>query len=315
MKSENKRRARKTTFSILCKIPQNMLQYKPMAQDYIPKIRGYSLSDFHDFDTCAFKFLVKHDLDKKYEIGKGSPQMALGVLLDRAIKEIHRNREKGSYKAPIDRLVNSVKYASELIIKEEKTSNKHPNFSTAVVEFFTDDVIKAAQSTLKNYLMQINLKFRPAIFDIEFCKKNIEIGKEKYVLWGGPDTLEEGDDGLPEIIDYKSRQDIAKGKQNMDMDLMPKMYTLLVAEDLLKKGYKKARFKVVFWQDPLDASFVRDFDLENLSEIEELFKEKIRNILANKQISFCMLPYCEACNNEKADEFVEMLEGMGYSLG
>src|SRR3990167_8293050 len=206
-----------------------MLQYKPMAAGYIHTIRGYSLSDFHDYDTCVFKFLVKHDLQKKYEIGRGSPQMALGVLLDRAIKEIHRNRGKGSY--------------------------KHPNFSTAVVEFFTDDVVAAAENTLKNYLTQIDNKFRPAIFDIDFCKKVLEIEGEKYVLWGGPDTLEMGGDKMPEIIDYKSRQDLAKGKQNMDMDLMPKLYTLLLAEDLLKKGFKKARFKVVFWQDPKDESF------------------------------------------------------------
>lgn len=292
-----------------------MVQYKPMARDFIPKIRGYSLSDFHDYDTCVFKFLVKHDLDKKYEIGKGSPQMALGVLLDRAIKEIHRNRDKGSYKAPIERLVGSVKYASELIIKEEKASNKHPNFSTAVVEFFTVDVTQAAQSILRNYLTEIKGEFRKAISDIEFCKKTIEINKEKYVLWGGPDTLEMGKDGMPEIIDYKSRQDIAKGKLNMDMDLMPKLYTLLLQEDLLNKGFKKARFKVVFWQDPKDESFSEVFDLEDLSKIEEIFKEKIRKITASKEIIFCMLPFCEACNNEKADEYVEMLEGMGYSLG
>ena len=48
-------------------------------------------------------------------------------------------------------------------------------------------------------------------------------------------------------------------------------------------------------------------------EIDHL--KKIRKITANKEISFCMLPFCEACNNEKADEYVEMLEGMGYSLG
>lgn len=292
-----------------------MIQYNPMATDYIPAIQGYSLSDFHDYEACVFKFLVKHDLQKKYEIGKGSPQMALGVLLDRAIKEIHRNRNKGSYKAPVERLVKSVKYAADLIRKEEKASSKHPNFSTAVVEFFTEDIILAAENTLKNYLTQINNQFRPAIFDIEFCKKIIEIDKEKYVLWGGPDTLEMGQDGLPEIIDYKSRQDIAKGKLNMDMDLMPKLYTLLLAGDLLKKGFKKAKFKVVFWQDPKDESFAREFNLEDLSQVEELFKEKIKGILANKEITFCMLPFCEACNSEKADEYVAQLEGMGFKLG
>lgn len=292
-----------------------MFQYKPMAHDYIPKIRGYSLSDFHDYDTCVFKFLVKHDLDKKYEIGKGSPQMALGVLLDRAIKEIHRNRQKGSYAAPVERLVNSVKYAAKLIRDEERTAKQRPNFSTAVVEYFNDDVIETAENVFRNYYAQIEGKFKRAIDDIDFCKKYLKIDNENFVLWGGPDTLEMGMDGMPEIIDYKSRLDLTKGKQNMDMDLMPKLYTLLLAEDLIKKGFKKARFKVVFWQDPKDESFAKEFNLEDLSEVEELFKEKISGILSNKEITFCMLPFCEACNSEKNEEYIAQLEEMGYSLG
>lgn len=284
-----------------------------MSTDYIPTIRGYSLSDFHDFDSCIFKFLVKHHLGKKYEIGKGSPQMALGVLLDKTIKVIHSFGEK-SYQATPERLIGAVRYSAKKIIEEENISPKHPNFNTATVEFLTEEVLIAAENTLLNYLTQIQA-LRKSLGEVSFLQKTVEVDGEKYKLWGGPDTLEIGDDGLPEIIDYKSRQDIAKGKQNMDMDLMPKMYTLLMAEGLLQKGYKKARFKVKFWQDPLDETFAQDFDLENLSEIEELFKEKIKKINENKQIDFCMMQYCEACNSDKSDDFVAELEKMGYSLG
>ena len=282
-----------------------------MASNFLPKIRGYSLSDFHDYDSCVFKFLVKHNLDKKYEIGKGSPQMALGVLLDKTIKNIHK---RSAYDYPLKRLLKGVRFSVEEI-KQEEQSKPRPNFNTATVEFLTEDVILAAEQVLQNYYQQIEGKFKQKIADIGFYQKTIEIDGDKYKLWGGPDTLEMAKDGMPEVIDYKSRQDIAKGKQNMDMDLMPKLYTLLLAEDLLKRGFKKAMFKVVFWQDPKDESFAQVFDLENLSSVEELFKEKIRKIIANKEIIFCMLPFCEACNSGKADEYVEMLEGMGYSLG
>jgi hypothetical protein len=289
-----------------------MIQYKLMGYDYIPTIRGYSLSDFHDFDTCIFKFLVKHHLGKKYEIGKGSPQMALGVLLDKTIKVIHSYGEK-SYRATPERLVGAVRFSAKKIIVEEKQSPKHPNFNTATVEFLTEEVLIAAENALLNYLTQIKT-LKKSLGEITFLQKTVEIDGEKYKLWGGPDTLEIGDDGMPEIIDYKSRQDIAKGKQHMDMDLMPKMYTLLMTEELLNKGYKKARFKVKFWQDPLDESFAQDFDLESLVEVEDLFKEKIRKINQNKLIDFCLMQYCEACNSDKSDDYVAELEKMGYSL-
>lgn len=288
-----------------------MFQYKPMARDFIPKIKGYSLSDFHDYDSCVFKFLVKHDLDKKYEIGKGSAQMALGVLLDKTIKNIHK---RPAYDYPLKRLLKGVRFSAEEIKKEEQ-SKPRPNFNTATVEFLSEDVILAAEQVLQNYYQQIEGKFKQKISDIGFYQTILDIDGDKYKIWGGPDTLEMGEDGMPEIVDYKSRQDIAKGKQNMDMDLMPKLYTLLLSGDLLRKGFKKARFKVVFWQDPKDQSFAREFNLEDLSEVEELFKEKIKAILGSKIITFCMLPYCEACNSEKSEEYVAELENMGYSLG
>jgi hypothetical protein len=281
---------------------------------YIPKINGYSLTDFHDFDECKFRFFVRHDLDHKYEIASGSEQMALGVILDRAIKEVHRNREKGSYKAPVERLVKSVRYAVKLIQEEEKNSPKRPNFSTAVVGYFTEDVIVTAESIFKNYCEQMEGKFKQAIFDIGFCKWVLKVGDQEFVLWGGPDTVEMGLDGIPEVIDYKSRQNITSGKTRMDMELMPKMYMLLTLNDLRKLGFKKARFKVIFWQDPQEETFFEEFDLSQVSELENIFADKIKIILDQKEIDCCGGKYCDACNSEKREEFIKELNDKGFKV-
>jgi len=238
--------------------------------------------------------------------------MALGVLLDKTIKIIHSFGEK-SYQATPERLIGAVRYAAKKIIEEEKQSPKQPNFNTATVEFLTEEVLTAAENIFVNYLKEIKA-LNKSLGGVPFLQKTVKIDGERYKLWGGPDTLEMGEDGIPEIIDYKSRQDITKGKQNMDMDLMPKLYTLLMSENLLKKGYKKARFKVKFWQDPLDESFSIEYNLEDLLEVEEIFKEKIKKIKQNKQISFCLLQFCEACNHPESDDFMTQLENLGYSL-
>ncbi len=281
---------------------------------YIPKINGYSLTDFHDFEECKFRFFVRHHLDHKYEIAKGSDQLALGVLLDRAIKEVHRNKDKGSYKAPIDRLVKSVRYAEKLIREEEKNSPKCPNFSTAVVEYFTEDVIKTAEFLFHNFCTQLQGNFKEAIFDVGFCKWNLKVGNEEFVLWGGPDTVEMGKDGVPEVIDYKSRQNISRGKDGMDMDLMPKLYMLLTCQELLKRGFKKARFRVVFWQDPLEEGFYEDFDLHQIRDHEKIFAEKIEKILKQKEIDYCGGQYCDACNFAKRDDFLAELKAKGFEV-
>ena len=281
---------------------------------YIPKINGYSLTDFHDFEECKFRFFVRHHLDHKYEIAKGSDQLALGVLLDRAIKEIHRNKDKGSYQVPVERLVKSVRYAEKLIREEEKNSPKHPNFSTAVVEYFTEDVIKTAEFLFHNFCLQKQRKFKEAVFDVGFCKWNLKVGGEEFVLWGGPDTVEMGEDGIPEVIDYKSRQNISRGKDYMDMDLMPKLYMLLMLNELQKRGFKKARFRVVFWQDPLEEEFYQDFDLQQVQEFENIFAGKIETILKHEEIDYCGGQYCDACNYEKKNDFMAELKDKGFKI-
>ena len=278
---------------------------------YVPPINGYSLTDFHDFDDCKFRFLVRHHLGKKYEIAKGSRQMALGVLLDRAIKEIHKYK---GYHHPVERLSNSIRYGRDLIVKEEKESKKRPNFNTAVVGFFDEDIMLAAEQVFKNYYLQIEGKFQQSLFHVDFCKWYLDVGGESFVLWGGPDTVEMGKDGIPEVIDYKSRVDIGKGKKYMDMELMPKMYMLLTKKQLQSFGFEKARFKVVFWQDPKDESFVQEFDLNNLQKEEELFREKIAKITNTKSYDYCAGQYCDACNFSEKDAFIRELSQLGYTL-
>lgn len=278
---------------------------------YVPPLNGYSLTDFHDFDDCKFRFFVRHHLGKKYDIAKGSKQMALGVLLDRSIKEIHKYK---GYKHPVDRLVNSIKYSHDLIKKEEQTSPKHPNFNTAVVQFFDDDIVTMAEQVFRNYHAQIQGNFQQSLFHVDFCKWFLDVDNETFVLWGGPDTVEMGKDGIPEVIDYKSRMDVGKGKKYMDMELMPKMYILLVAKELQKLGFQKARFKVVFWQDPLDESFSEVFDLNQLSDHEDIFRQRIKNIVKTSDYEYCAGQYCDACNYEERKAFIEELAQKGYKV-
>ncbi|MBI3485433.1 hypothetical protein HY025_00650 [Candidatus Daviesbacteria bacterium] len=141
--------------------------------------------------------------------------------------------------------------------------------------------------------------------------------------------MELGEDGTAEIVDYKSREALAfnsekvqnyKSRENLekeisfDMDLMPKIYTLLCSENLLKKGYKKARFKVRIWQDPLQESFFEEFDLTAMNGAEFLFKQKIANILKTREIKFCEKSFCKACKSPKRDEYLSKLKSLGLNV-
>jgi hypothetical protein len=278
----------------------------------VQKINSYSLTDFHDFEDCSFRFFVRHHLDKKYLISKGSPQLSLGVLLDKTIKNIHKYK---AYDKPQERLIKAVRFSAKEILEAEARNPKKPNFDTQTVKFLNEEILTAAESIFANYLNGVKGGIKKSLGEIGFCKKYLKIDDTFYCLWGGPDTLEEGNDGIPEIIDYKSRQDIAKGKQYMDMELMPKMYTLLVADTLLKRGYKKARFMVRFWQDPKEESFAQEFDLENLTEHEDLFKEKIQEILKAEETQFCITEFCDACNYVTKDQFaLDLKNKFGISI-
>lgn len=282
--------------------------------DGIDRKHSFSLTDFHDFEDCSFRFFVYHHLGlgKKYELAEGSFQMALGSLLDETIKLFHKSK---SYGQPPAYITNLIQASSNKMIEKVATQSS-PSFYSAIKPFLNDELYKKATEVFINYYKSLDYKIKEQVVEPGFCEWIIEdkdpssqdSSGQAFKLWGGPDAIEKGEDGLPEVCDYKSRENVEKGKEWMDMDLMPKMYVLLCCKKLLDAGFKKARFVVRFWQDPLDISFSEEFDLETASDYEKIFKAKIKNILENSSLTFCEKPFCKACQSEKRSMFIKELE-------
>jgi len=279
--------------------------------DGIPRTHSFSLTDFHEFDYCPFRFFVFHHLGKKYEMAEGSRNLALGSLLDASIKLFHKTKSYGQPKEYIKNLIQAS--CNKMMEKVAKQSS--PSFYSAIKDFLNDDLCEEAAAIFINYYKALDLKIKPAIMEVGFCEWVIETDDpstgrsgQVYKLWGGPDTLEMGEDGIPEVVDYKFRENIEVGKDNMDMDLMPKIYMLLVCNKLLEKGYKKARFVVRFWQDPKDDSFFEEFDLERVRDFEDIFKERIEEIFNTSVFKFCEKGFCKACKSDQRTLFLKELE-------
>src|SRR5258708_772072 len=199
--------------------------------DGIPKINCYSLTDFNDFESFPFRFLIRHHLDRKYEIDESSPQVAVGNLLDQSIKKFHKFN---FYGCDVSQIVGLVRAAARNMREEvEDAREKGKNhFYAATMPFLTQDVVNQAIEIFQNYYQKRNKKIRRALAEVGFCEYIIKTETGTFKLWGGPDTLEVGDDGMPEVVDYKSRQDIVKGKANLDINLMSKIYVLLCMQKL-----------------------------------------------------------------------------------
>src|SRR5487761_1220583 len=101
------------------------------ARENIPKIRCFSLTDIHEFDYCPFRFFVKHHLDKKYEIDESNPKVALGVLLDEAIKRFHDSKSYGMGEEYLTNLV----MASYNHIRDEGTRKGPKSFNGVHLPF------------------------------------------------------------------------------------------------------------------------------------------------------------------------------------
>lgn len=275
-----------------------------MAFNDVKRIYCFSLGDFHDFEKCYFSFLVKHHLQKKYEIAEGSFNSAVGSLLDLAIKKLHLSK---AYHQPLDYLLSSLFKAAESDIREASEREGPHSFYGSTVKFLTDEALEKARDIFKNYFLRRKGKINKAILNKKFWECVLE-GEKVFKIWGGPDTLEMGEDGIPEIVDYKYFEDAQKGRDNLDMDLMPKLYTLLCASELLKIGYKRVRFRVRSWTDPLDESLYEEFDLQTTSLLKDYFKHKISKILSVSEISFCGKAYCKACNCDQKTEWIKKLQ-------
>ncbi len=289
--------------------------------DGIERVNCFSLTDFHDFECCPFRFFVKHHLGKKYEIEESSEAMALGILLDLAIKKFHTSK---AYGQPPTYLANLVMAAFNEI-GDKVAKNPGASFYSGILPFLTDELVAKATEIFQSYYSAFDFKIKQSFGEVGFCEWIIQTedlpagrqGGRQFKLWGGPDCFELGEDGIPEIVDYKSREDVEKGKDNMDMDLMPKMYTLLCCKKLLELGYKQARFVVRFWQDPLEDSFYEEFDLADVSSLEQIFRQKIDRIMNTIEIKFCDSSYCRGCKHADREKFLYELEkhGIRYLKG
>ncbi len=275
--------------------------------DGIERIDCFSLTDFYDFERCPFRFFVKHHLGKKYDIEAASEAMALGILLDLAIKKFHSSKAYGQPAAYLRNLVMAA--FNEVCDKVAKNSGA--SFYSAIMPFLTDELLHKATEIFITYYSALDFKIKQSFAEVGFCEWIIQTEGRVFKLWGGPDCFEMGEDGIPEIVDYKSREDVEKGKDNMDMDLMPKLYTLLCCKKLQQLGYAKARFVVRFWQDPLEDSFYEEFELSDVKSLELIFKQKIDQIVNTIEVKFCESPYCSGCKHADKNKFLHELEKQG----
>ena len=278
--------------------------------DGIPHTRSFSLTDIHDFDQCIFRFLVRHELERKREIDESSPKMCIGTILDEAIKLYHLSAKNSFDPNYIDFLVRgAVRHIRESVEKKGERS-----FYYKHSQYLSEPLIQQAVDIFKNYYIKLDGKIKKSIGRVGFCEYIFESNSKKVKLWGGPDTYEEGEDGVPEVADYKYHEDPKKGVLRLDMDLMPKMYMVLSAGDLLKIGYKKARFVIRQWNNPKDETLKEEFDLNSLGSVISFLQSKIEPILENKKISFCERSFCLACSSEKREEYLNELENLGFVM-
>lgn len=251
-----------------------------------------------------------HHLDKKYELEEGSPQMALGSILDEAIKKLHLT---GQYDCPKEELKNYVMASVRFIREKAAQAGGKPSYFSGIVPHITPEVIERAVEVFMEYCHKKDGGIHRSFGPVEFCKWPLEIDGEKFQLWGWPDAYEIDEFGGIEIVDYKSRENIERGKEFMDMELMPKIYALLASPFLISEGVHKAKFIVRFWQDPNEESFFEDFDLEEVSKYEDLFRDQIKNILNTKELSYCEKTFCKPCRDNKREEFMLELQKLGFA--
>lgn len=281
-------------------------------QNDISKIRCFSLGDFHDFTFCPFRFFVNHHLGKKYELAEGSEALALGSLLDMAIKKLHAAK---AYNLPVDYLPNLIKGAQSHI-REQAAKEGARSFYGPIIPFLTEAVILKAQEIFKNYYLGVGGRVKMAIHKNKlkpFWKYTIQ-ADEPLVLWGGADGIELGEDGLPEVVDYKYYQEKGVSYYKLDMDLMPKLYTLLAARELIELGFTKARFILRLWNDPKNNDFYEEFDLTTINQLEPFFIGKIEKILRTTSLSFCNKDFCKACKSDKRGDWIKELR-VKFNLG
>jgi hypothetical protein len=275
-----------------------------MAFNDIDRLYCFSLGDFHTYDKCSFDFLVRHHLQKRYELEEGNKNLAIGNILDLVMKIIHRSK---AYNQPLDYILNSIFKAAENEIRYKVQRAGSKSFYGTTIPFLTEENMNIAREIFKRYYELKKGKFNRGVLNERFWECMLE-GEQILKLWGGPDALEMGEDGIVEVVDYKYFEDPQRGRDNLDMDLAPKLYTLLCSEELLKAGHKKARFRIISWTDPLDNSLYEEFDLQVISNLKDFFRVKIQKMLGELELKFCERPFCKSCNHAQKEEWIKELK-------
>ena len=280
-----------------------------MAFFSIPRTHSFSLGDFHDFDRCVFRFFVNHHLGKKYELAEGSANQVIGTVLDLAIKKIHLTH---AYGQPLDYLLNYLQ-AAEKEIREDVNKRGNISFYGAQLPYLTPEVVEQAKTIFATYYQGIEGNFKkmvttPTTKRIKPFWEVILRGSTPLKLWGAPDSIEMGEDGIPEVVDYKYFGDKERGEENLDMDLMPKLYTLFCAAELKALDFSKVRFMVRLWQDPGNNSYYEEFVLPQMSSVADFFKDKTERILRTKELAFCGKEYCRVCHHQEKVAWIKELQ-------
>ncbi|MDO8638147.1 MAG: hypothetical protein Q7R43_01115, partial [Candidatus Daviesbacteria bacterium] len=209
---------------------------------------------------------------------------------------------------------------AEADIKYEVEMRGKNSFFGTIPPFLTEETIQKAQKVFKSYLEKLAGSIKPAVLTYQmrrikpFWERIIEADPPtgEIKIWGGPDSIEMGSDGIPEVADYKYFEDSEKSKNYLDMDLMPKIYTLLTANDLIEAGFTKARFVTRIWTEPENNDFYEEFDLSQAKNLENFFKDKIERILRTKELSFCGKDWCKPCKSDQREEWIAELKVKGF---
>lgn len=274
-------------------------------RNLVPRYRCFSLSDFKEFERCVFSFLVKHHLGKKYELeDQATPNQVIGSLLDLTIKKVHESK---SYNQPIEFLAGIVKAAEREMRDLVERSGKQ-SFYGPQVELLSADLLKSAQEVFKNYFQELSGKLQVGLSTKTFWDLNIPSEDGIIKLWGGADALELGKDGVPEVVDYKFYANRENSLSKLDVDTTAKVYILLAASQLQSLGYTQARFRIRLWNQPLDDTVFREFDLESVGSFIDYFKNKAENILRYKEVTFCDQGYCRACKSDLRQQWESQIK-------
>lgn len=305
----------------ICNLKWVSLVMAYQRQDEPPKLRSFSLGDFNDFERCAFSFFVKHHLEKKYELAEGNENQAVGSLLDLAIKKYHNLKQEQQSETILPALIRAAATQIKDEVEYNRSLGKEFSFYTSQMPYLSGDVIEKATQVLEKYYQGIGGKVKKAIHKNKlkpFWKyryiggEDLLASRQDFLLWGGGDAIELGDDGVAEVVDYKYYDNDSKSKEYLDLDQISKLYVLLASEELMSQGFRKARFIIRLWGEPGDESLYEEFDLTQMSGVADYFAAKVRKILGATSLAFCNNQWCKVCNHKNRTSWIGELGEKGW---